>query len=148
MDANLTPEQIKEIREAFSVYDRENTGSITCRELGVVLRSLGQTPTEAELYDMIEEIDADSSGSIEFMEFLQMMAKKYQVLNLDESVMAAFRVFDSDEDGYVTAQEMRSVIDSLGQKMSDQEFDDMFRVADRNNDGQLSFAEFLHAYRS
>ncbi|XP_034654472.1 neo-calmodulin-like [Drosophila subobscura] len=148
MDVNLTPEQIKEIRDAFSVYDRENTGSITCRELGVVLRSLGQTPTEAELYDMIEEVDADSSGSIEFVEFLQMMAKKYQVLNLDESVMAAFRVFDSDEDGYITVQEMRSVIDSLGQKMSDQEFDDMFRVADRDNDGQLSFAEFLHAYRS
>ncbi|XP_041449034.1 neo-calmodulin-like [Drosophila obscura] len=148
MDGNLTPEQIKEIRDAFSVYDRDNTGSITCQELGVVLRSLGQTPTEAELYDMIEEIDADNSGTIEFVEFLQMMAKNYQVLNKDESVKAAFEVFDRDTDGFISAQEMRYVIASLGEKLTDQEFDEMFREADLDNDGQLSYDEFLHAYRS
>ncbi|XP_002138728.1 neo-calmodulin-like [Drosophila pseudoobscura] len=147
-EISLSPEQIKEIREAFAVYDRDNTGAITCRELGVVMRSLGQTPTEAELYDMIEEIDADNNGTIEFVEFLQMMSKNYQVLNKDESVRAAFEVFDRDADGFISAQEMKAVILSLGEKVNDQEFDEMFREVDLDNDGQLSFDEFLYAYRN
>jgi Ca2+-binding EF-hand superfamily protein len=54
-------------------------GTITTKELGTVMRSLGQNPTEAELQDMVNEVDVDGSGSIEFMEFLQLMAKKMKV---------------------------------------------------------------------
>jgi calmodulin len=49
----LTPEQIAEFKEAFSLFDKDGDGSITTRELGVVMRSLGQNPTEAELQDMV-----------------------------------------------------------------------------------------------
>ena len=41
-----------------------------------VMRSLGQNPTEAELQDMINEVDADGNGTIDFPEFLTMMARK------------------------------------------------------------------------
>jgi len=40
------------------------------------MRSLGQNPTEAELQDMINEVDADGNGNIDFPEFLTMMARK------------------------------------------------------------------------
>lgn len=42
------------------------TGQITTKELGTVMRSLGQNPSEAELRDMINEVDADSNGTIDF----------------------------------------------------------------------------------
>ena len=54
-------------------------GTITTKELGTVMRSLGQNPTEAELQDMVNEVDADGSGTIEFPEFLNLMAKKMKV---------------------------------------------------------------------
>lgn len=50
---NLTQEQITEFKEAFSLFDKDGDGSITTKELGVVMRSLGQNPTEAELQDMV-----------------------------------------------------------------------------------------------
>ena len=54
-------------------------GTITTRELGTVMRSLGQNPTEAELQDMINEVDADGNGTIDFPEFLSLMARKMKV---------------------------------------------------------------------
>lgn len=50
-------------------------------ELATVIRSLDQNPTEEELQDMINEVDADGNGTIEFVEFLNLMAKKMKVSN-------------------------------------------------------------------
>jgi len=47
--------------------DKDGDGTITTKELGTVMRSLGQNPTEAELQDMINEVDADNNGSIDFV---------------------------------------------------------------------------------
>ncbi|CAG9787556.1 unnamed protein product [Diatraea saccharalis] len=60
MADQLTEEQIAEFKEAFSLFDKDGDGTITTKELGTVMRSLGQNPTEAELQDMINEVDADA----------------------------------------------------------------------------------------
>merc|ERR1712032_730783 len=76
MADQLTEEQIAEFKEAFSLFDKDGDGTITTKELGTVMRSLGQNPPEAELQDMINEVDADGNGTIDFPEFLTMMARK------------------------------------------------------------------------
>uniref|UniRef100_A0A452GNJ0 EF-hand domain-containing protein n=1 Tax=Gopherus agassizii TaxID=38772 RepID=A0A452GNJ0_9SAUR len=56
MADQLTEGQIAEFKEAFSLFDKDGDGTITTSELGTVMRSLGQNPTEAELQDMIDHI--------------------------------------------------------------------------------------------
>ncbi|KAJ9444688.1 Calmodulin [Diplonema papillatum] len=95
MADQLTHEQIAEFKEAFSLFDKDGDGTITTKELGTVMRSLGQNPTEAELQDMINEVDQDGSGSIDFPEFLTLMSRKMHD-NAEEEIKEVFRVFDKD----------------------------------------------------
>ena len=60
---NISINILIEFKEAFSLFDKDGDGTITTKELGTVMRSLGQNPTEAELQDMINEVDADGMNS-------------------------------------------------------------------------------------
>ena len=93
MADSLTEEQIAEFKEAFSLFDKDGDGTITTKELGTVMRSLGQNPTEAELQDMINEVDADGNGTIDFPEFLSLMARKMKDTDTEEELIEAFKVF-------------------------------------------------------
>ena len=46
---NLTEDELSELKEAFSLFDRDGDGTISAKELGTVMRSLGQNPSEDEL---------------------------------------------------------------------------------------------------
>uniref|UniRef100_A0A8B9N885 EF-hand domain-containing protein n=1 Tax=Accipiter nisus TaxID=211598 RepID=A0A8B9N885_9AVES len=95
MAERLSEEQIAEFKEAFSLFDRDGDGCITTKELGTVMRSLGQNPTEAELQDMVGEVDADGSGTIDFPEFLSLMARKMRDTDSEEEIREAFPSMES-----------------------------------------------------
>mmetsp|Transcript_18805 Transcript_18805/g.34022 ORF Transcript_18805/g.34022 Transcript_18805/m.34022 type:complete len:156 (-) Transcript_18805:182-649(-) len=141
--SDLTPEQIAEFKEAFSLFDKDADGTITSKELGTVMRSLGQNPTECELNDMINEVDMDGNGTIEFQEFLVMMAKKMKDTDSEDEIKEAFKVFDKDGNGFISAAELRHVMTNLGEKLNDEEVDEMIKEADIDGDGQINYEEFV-----
>ncbi|XP_006662709.1 putative calmodulin-like protein 2 isoform X2 [Oryza brachyantha] len=139
----LSKEQIAEFREAFSLFDKDGDGTITSKELGTVMGSLGQQPTEAELQEMVAEVDADGSGSIDFDEFLSLLARKLRDTEAEDDIRDAFRVFDKDQNGFITADELRHVMTNLGDRISDDELAEMLHEADGDGDGQIDYNEFV-----
>ncbi|XP_060577948.1 calmodulin-A-like [Ruditapes philippinarum] len=142
-DESLDPETIAEFKLAFEMFDKDNDGTISSTELGVVMRSLGQNPTEQELKDMINEVDVDGNGTIDFPEFCQMMNRRMTEHNEPEELMEAFKVFDKDGNGYISEEELKYVMMNLGEKMTDDEVKEMMREADVDGDGQISYQEFV-----
>merc|ERR1712216_639514 len=104
---------------------------------------LGQNPTEAELQDMINEVDADGNGTIDFSEFCTLMARKMKDTDSEEELKEAFRVFDKDGNGFISAAELRHIMTNLGEKLTDEEVDEMIREADIDGDGQINYVEFV-----
>ncbi|CAG4958991.1 unnamed protein product [Parnassius apollo] len=139
----LTEEQVAEFKEAFMLFDKDEDGTITMAELGVVMRSLGQRPSETELRDMVKEVDQDGNGTIEFNEFLQMMSKKMRGSDGEDELREAFRVFDKNNDGLISSVELRHVMTNLGERLSEEEVDDMIREADLDGDGMVNYDEFV-----
>ncbi|UYV74298.1 hypothetical protein LAZ67_11002912 [Cordylochernes scorpioides] len=209
-----------EFKEAFSLFDQNSDGMITAGELGIVMRSLGQRPTEAELRQMVTMVDQDGrfllvllctvllllihtvpeptsrsqlaasvvtavlsdcrsrchqtdfslqttmsyrrtnplqesgylgsfldygtnwtpcNGTIEFNEFLHMMSKKTKESDSEAELKEAFRVFDKNGDGFISAPELRHVMTNLGEKLTDEEVEDMIREADLDGDGLVNY---------
>merc|ERR1712226_1151361 len=118
-------------------------GTISTAELGTVMRSLGQNPTAAELQDMINEVDADGSGTIDFPEFLSLQARKMKDTDTEEELIEAFKVFDRDGSGFISAADLRHIMTNLGEKLTDEEVDEMIREADIDGDGQINYEEFV-----
>ncbi|RMZ18881.1 hypothetical protein D0859_17133 [Hortaea werneckii] len=146
MADSLTEEQVSEFKEAFSLFDKDGDGQITTKELGTVMRSLGQNPSESELQDMINEVDADNNGTIDFPEFLTMMARKMKDTDSEEEIREAFKVFDRDNNGFISAAELRHVMTSIGEKLTDDEVDEMIREADQDGDGRIDCTSSLSLF--
>ncbi|KAE9589718.1 putative EF-hand domain pair protein [Lupinus albus] len=140
----LSEEQIVDFKEAFCLFDKDEDGCIFVEELATVIRSLDQNPTEEELQDMISEVDVDVNGTIEFDEFFNLMANKFKHVDAEEEELnEAFQVFDKDQNGYISASELRHVMMNLGEKLSDEEVEQMIKEADLDGDGQVNYDEFV-----
>lgn len=149
----ISKAQMKEFREAFSLFDKDGDGSITQEELGRVMRSLGQFAREEELQDMLREVDIDGDGSFSFEEFVEIVSNmganssdSAPTADQEEKELRdAFRVFDKHNRGYIVASDLRAVLQCLGEDLSEEEIEDMIKEVDVDGDGRIDFYEFVHA---
>ena len=95
-DEEISPEKRKEYQDAFEMFDKDKDGAITARELGNMMRSIGQNPTDEEVMAMIKEVDLNSDGKIELDEFMTLMARNSPDTQTEDEVINAFRVFDKE----------------------------------------------------
>ncbi|XP_066975123.1 uncharacterized protein [Macrobrachium rosenbergii] len=144
VEYGLTDDLVAEFKEAFMLFDKDEDGMITTAELGVVLRSLGQRPSEKEIKKLVARVETTTDGVIEFNEFLQMMSKKMKDTSNQDELKEAFMVFDKNKSGYLSSTELRHVMTSLGEKMSEQEVEDMIKDASPNGDGRVNYEEFVN----
>jgi len=141
-ELKLNEEQIEEVKEAFALYDKNGDGTITTKALISVMRSLGKNPTEDETEDLINEVDLDGNGVIDFIEFLEMVAKMTQ--DVDETIKEAFFIFDADGSGSISTDEFREVMTSQGAKLSSSECNEIINEADADGDGEINLEEFVN----
>ncbi|XP_033755643.1 calmodulin-A-like isoform X3 [Pecten maximus] len=140
--------QVQDLREAFRLFDKDGDGSITTDELGTVMRNLGQYPNTDELNMMLKEIDIDGDGTFSFEEFVQVMANMGGISEQseedeEEELRQAFRVFDKTGCGYISASDLRAVLQCMGEDLTEEEIDEMIAEVDIDGDGRIDFEEFI-----
>ena len=115
----------------------------------MVMRSLGRNPAETELKRMIQEVDSDGNGEVDFQEFLTMMTHKMHNIDTEDEMREAFKLFDRDGNGYISPAELKQVMNNLGERLTEAEVDLMIREVDANGDGQVNYeGKVLFLYAS
>ena len=136
--ASFTAEQLAKFRENFSLFDKDGNGSIAGAELGLLMESLGHSTSAHQVKAFLKSVDTDHSGSIEFDEFVAMVAQKIK----SDPVLKFFQALDKNGDGYLSAEELSSALQLFGQNVSGDDLTRYMAKADKNGDGKVNYEEF------
>ncbi|XP_055616362.1 calmodulin-beta-like [Toxorhynchites rutilus septentrionalis] len=139
---SLSEQQENQFKQMFEKFDTDGNGSITTSELGLITQALGLNPSKEEMEQMIHEVDLDGSGTIELNEFMVLMARMCREEPSEDELRQAFKVFDKNGDGFLTVDELSAVMQNFGEGLSDDEFANLLREADVDEDGKINYNEF------
>ncbi|KAL3277050.1 hypothetical protein HHI36_012411 [Cryptolaemus montrouzieri] len=152
-EKDFSQEEMEEIEEAFNCFALEKTtinedqkgpqGLLLVHDLGYTMKELGFSPTEAEIFEMLDEFDLQKTEYIDFNTFVYILKKNTKPLN-EEQLRSAFDVFDKDRNGHIATQEIKFVTRNLGERYTDTEIEEMMKEADADGDGRISYDDFAY----
>lgn len=141
MGKELTDDQVASMREAFSLFDTDGDGRIAPSELGILMRSLGGNPTQAQLKQIVAA--ENLTAPFDFPRFLDLMKKHMKPEPFDRQLRDAFKVLDKDATGVVSVSDLRHVLTNIGEKLDPAEFDEWIREVDVAADGTIKYEDFI-----
>jgi calmodulin len=115
------------------MFDKNGDQKISESELYDVMNYLGLKTTPKEVKAMIQVVDKNRNGYVDYDEFIQMMTQtQVKPLNADEELQKTFNIFDIDGNGYISADEIKRTMENLGENLTDEEVNNMIKAADKN----------------
>uniref|UniRef100_A0AAY4BAP5 EF-hand domain-containing protein n=1 Tax=Denticeps clupeoides TaxID=299321 RepID=A0AAY4BAP5_9TELE len=126
----------------FSLYDKKRKGKIEAKDLITVMRCLGTSPTFSEIDRHLQVHKIDKKGEVDFSTFLTMMHRQMQQEDPKAEILEAMRMTDKQKKGYILASELRAKLTGLGEKLTNEEVDDLFSEANVGPDGRVHYEEF------
>jgi len=129
-----------EWKEAFALFDKKGTGAVPRETLGDLLRALGQNPTQAEVADIV----ASAPRDVDYKSFLSILTRPdgFKPAGTLDEFIRGFLVFDKEGNGYIGAGELRYVLTQLGEKMTDEEVDELLKGVQIGPDGNVNYENF------
>lgn len=141
----LTPQEIRDLRLVFDVFDTDRSGSIDARELRKAMKALGFKISKESIEEMIADLDADKSGSIEFDEFLEfVIARQGDGRDVHNEILQGFKIFDTDKTGKISLANLKQASRMCGVKLNEQELKEMIQEADKDGDNEVDQEEFVN----
>merc|ERR1711879_1017062 len=140
----LNEDQIKGLREVFMSMDGNGDGCLTINEMKEGIKKAGLQEIPADLQAIMEEVDSDGSGVIDYTEFLAATLDK-RVYMKEDVCWAAFRIFDRNGDGKISQEELKMVLHDkeVESVVGNETVRQLLQQVDTDGDGMIDFQEFM-----
>ncbi|KAG8186984.1 hypothetical protein JTE90_005756 [Oedothorax gibbosus] len=146
----LSESRIAELKTAFSILDKNQDGRINFSEMKTMLSNLGIRTDDCVVEALIQQASEKDDGLVSEEEFLSWMAEQDEIGgrendedDLMEDLLAAFRVFDKDGNGYITKDELKMAMDIIGEPVTEVQLEEMLKATDIDHDGKINYEEFV-----
>jgi len=143
---DLDEAQTAALKTAFESFDTEGKGAIGVETIGNILRMMGVKIKEADLKEVVDEVDDDGSGMLEFEEFTELAAKfliEEDEEELKNELKEAFRIYDKDGQGFITNDVLREILKEIDPKLTDADLDGIIEEVDEDGSGTMDLDEFM-----
>jgi calmodulin len=137
---NFTDDKIEELHSAFEIFDKDGDGKITFVELQDILKKFGYKENDENLKQILDQVDTNGNGEVEFKDFLELMCLKMKDQDIEDDIMEAFKIFDKDSNGYISSNDLKNIMDNLDEKITQEEIDDLLSTNEKS--GSIKFEEF------
>ena len=138
----LNEEQIQAYDETFLIFDNSGDKKISVNQIGNALRAIGLNPTEGDVKKCQENYKPEQRiGFDEFLPMIQMVIKKENKYSIEEFI-DGLKNFDSDSSGYISSAEMRQLLTGLGEKMKDEEVEQLLAGVE-DEEGRINYDYFV-----
>merc|ERR1712241_1553746 len=141
----LEPDQVLVLKRCFDGFADEE-GAIPADNVGSILSMMGMKVKPSALREIIEDIDEDGSGLLEFAEFCQLAAKflvEEDEEALKKELKEAFRIYDKEGNGYISTDTLKEILKELDNKLTEDDINNIIEEVDEDGSGTLDFDEFM-----
>ncbi|XP_040425436.1 calmodulin-like protein 4 isoform X2 [Cygnus olor] len=140
----LSQDQINEFKECFSLYDKKQKGKIKASDLMAVMRCLGASPTPGEVQRHLHLHEIERNAELDFSTFLNIMYRQTKQEEPEKEILTALSMIDRQKRGVIAVSELRAKLTNLGEKLSEEEVDDLLKEAKIGPNGTIKYEEFAH----
>ncbi|CAH0698570.1 unnamed protein product [Spodoptera exigua] len=140
---SFTSSQERDLLEAFNLLDYTGEGKILAEDFRVAIKALGYEPTKEELQKMVNGVDKGNTGKLSFENFQTAIMRKIMSLDNDGDIMKSFRLYDMDDTGLISFDNLKTVTHILDIPQTDEEIEEMIDDADVDMNGFVSVDEFM-----
>eukprot|EP00281_Chroomonas_sp_CCMP1168_P019995 CAMPEP_0206233132 /NCGR_PEP_ID=MMETSP0047_2-20121206/11810_1 /ASSEMBLY_ACC=CAM_ASM_000192 /TAXON_ID=195065 /ORGANISM="Chroomonas mesostigmatica_cf, Strain CCMP1168" /LENGTH=167 /DNA_ID=CAMNT_0053656963 /DNA_START=152 /DNA_END=651 /DNA_ORIENTATION=+ len=126
----LSDEQINDVQEAFRLFDKKGENQISGNDMTMVFQALNCNVSMSEMSDYMQILDPHRTGTVQYSDFLPVIAKRIQHKETIDDLIKAFQVFDKDHKGTLTPDEFRHILSHFGEIMEVAEIDEYIQEAD------------------
>ncbi|ODQ77867.1 hypothetical protein BABINDRAFT_66540 [Babjeviella inositovora NRRL Y-12698] len=138
----------KTYKDAFALFDKKGTGKVSSHDLGDLLRAVGQNPTLAEIQSLIA--DLPDHNELDFDTYVKVINRPdgFKPLGTTEDYIRGFQVFDKNLTGFIGLGELKYILTSIGEKLTEEEVNELLKGVNVTEDGNVDYVEFVKAILS
>ena len=137
----VSKDDAKRLANAFSQIDKNKDGKLSKEELlDAYMQQMGKEAAAEEVKKIMQEVDVNNSGFIDYAEFITACSAKEELLS-KENIDSAFRILDADNSGKITAYELKEYL-SCDNNINKEVWEALIREVDQNGDGEIDIEEF------
>jgi centrin-1 len=135
------------VTQAFDLFDTDGSGQVDVRELKIAMRALGFDVKKSEVRTMVADVAKSDAETVDFDQFVEIMAMKMALRDTKHEIIKVFRLFDDDRTGKISFANLKRVVNMVGERLTDNEIQEMIDEADRDGDGEIGEDEFYRVMK-
>ena len=141
---HISVEEVLDIKDAFDLFDKDNDGTISVNELLFAMKEMGYDVKHGAVYTMVNDLDMDGSGEMDFDEFFSIMTQKMDENTSKHDIERVFYMFDKDRNGKIEVDDLRRNAMRCGIEISADDANEIIQRGDLDGDGVVNLEDFYN----